>query len=877
MRGMIFSKFVKNQWVDVVMSILAQFYFLFPWIQTESGNYNVIMYLARGFWLQDFSSMLKMDFPTLQALGKNDVQEISILFQMLLWIMMAVWIMSILILILTLLRKETRWLLPMNVLAVIPNYFWTVSVSWTGDALPVIHLLYPMSLIFLNGIWLVAEKMAEAWDEAARNKKEEDERRRLYKKERKRRLYFPGRYSGLYYQMLWKDLKFRWRDVCFLFLAGFLTAMFLFTGVGMLNIFSSSHGEEQALLGAGLVEIMRDFLIVMVLIALFLVTLVLSFYRQRRAESTGLLETLGIRSDARFAAWIREIVLCFAAAGIAGMAAGTLLIQLFRSVAGYFAPELGDLGNVTVFSYLWTAGGVFLIELVGFAISHDMEAARSSTDGRAAAARAEKMPGRLKCLWLIIACILAGWCICRYAERRTGESIFFLSLFLLCLAVVIRNAWAILITWREKQPEVYIREIPRVHMIRYRFRTTVRYVSLLTIVHICVLFFFGVRLVSNQIAEDPESLFPYDYVFLANETDEELLGEFQEACDAELTTYPMVRATTVDNTEMPDDMRQPMIPQGQNIGISESTYRQLKEALGEKAEELKLDDEGNFVHIVYQQDAAAKAKPVDWYLGLETPYVHIGTPVYPYNMLDRETIFPPRQITGEETESLIGCFRQGKYENLIVFSDAYFEEAHREVEEGSTQLVLAEVPEENQEQAHTYMEAFREAHQEDEAHDSMVKSAYAKEEAVRQRYVERMADMTVNGCLILMLLAISLFLLHVKVKMELPQMQKRYQFMECFGMRQTERVRTERREVSRFLWIPLLLSAVFVPVFTGIVFRLREFDAGEIRAYLLCWAGLAAIYLAVQLLNLKILEYDVTKKVEETIRKERPLQAKNDR
>ena len=59
---------------------------------------------------------------------------------------------------------------------------------------------------------------------------------------------------------------------------------------------------------------------------------------------------------------------------------------------------------------------------------------------------------------------------------------------------------------------------------------------------------------SNQIAEDPESLFPYDYVFLANETDEELLGEFQEACDAELTTYPMVRATTVDNTEMPDDM-----------------------------------------------------------------------------------------------------------------------------------------------------------------------------------------------------------------------------------------------------------------------------------------------------------------------------------
>ena len=129
------------------------------------------------------------------------------------------------------------------------------------------------------------------------------------------------------------SIVWHWLIAVYLFLAGFLTAMFLFTGVGMLNIFSSSHGEEQALLGAGLVEIMRDFLIVMVLIALFLVTLVLSFYRQRRAESTGLLETLGIRSDARFAAWIREIVLCFAAAGIAGISRG-MLIRLFRSHFG---------------------------------------------------------------------------------------------------------------------------------------------------------------------------------------------------------------------------------------------------------------------------------------------------------------------------------------------------------------------------------------------------------------------------------------------------------------------------------------------------------------------------------------------------------------
>lgn len=872
MRGKKRTGLVKNQWVDLVMSIFSQVYFLFPWIRTENGNYNAVMYLARAFWRNDFSGMLRADFPGIRLLERNDVQGIVILFRLMLWIMLAVWLMSILILVLTILGKQIRWLLPvMNVTAIIPNYFWTVSVSWTEDILPVILLLYPMSLILLNGIWLVAEKMAEAWDEAARNKREEDERKRLYKKERKRRLHFPGRYSRLYDKVLWKDLRFRWRDVCFLFLAGFFSAMFLFVGIGMLEIFLSGEGEEQELIGAGLVEVMREFLIVMILISLFLVTLVLSFYRQKRAESAGLFLTLGIRSDALSAAWIRELVFCFSSSGIAGMAAGALLIQGFRFAAGRLAPEMGALENVTPLSCLWTAAGVFLIELTGFAISHDMEAARNSTDGRAAAARAEKMPGRFRRIWLAAALIAAGWCIGRYAQRRTGESIFFLSLFLLALSVVIRNGWAIWLDRRQKNPEVYIRELPEVHMIRYRFRTTVRYVSLLAIVHICALFFFGMKLVSGQIAADPSELYPYDYVFLADESDEELMEGFQEDCGAQMTVFPIVRATTVDNTEMPDDIRQPIFPQGQNIGISESTYRQLKEARGEAAKDLALDDAGNRIYIVYQQDQGAKAKPVDWYLGLETPYVHIGPPVYPYSMLDREALFPPRRIAGEETGSLIGCFRQGKYENLIVFSDAYFEKISQEEADGPTRLVLADIPQESRKLAEEYAEKFHDAHQEDEAFDSMVKSVYAKEEAIRQRHVERLAQMASGGCLMVMLLAVSLFLLHVKVKTELPQMQKRYQFMECFGMRRRERVRAEQKEVRRFLWIPLGIAAIFVVIFTGIVFRLREFDGADIRDYLICGSGWLLAYLAVQILNLKLLEWDVIRKVEETIRRDHPL------
>ena len=41
--------------------------------------------------------------------------------------------------------------------------------------------------------------------------------------------------------------------------------------------------------------------------------------------------------------------------------------------------------------------------------------------------------------------------------------------------------------------------------------------------------------------------------------------------------------------------------------------------------------------------------------------------------MEHQTYYPVRTITGSETSSLIGAFKQGKYENLIVFADAYFD------------------------------------------------------------------------------------------------------------------------------------------------------------------------------------------------------------
>ena len=116
-----------------------------------------------------------------------------------------------------------------------------------------------------------------------------------------------------------------------------------------------------------------------------------------------------------------------------------------------------------------------------------------------------------------------------------------------------------------------------------------------------------------------------------------------------------------------------VVQQGQNIGISESTYRELKKLAGEKPRDLMLDEAGEKIHVVYQQDQASKARPLDWYLCSSRPYVHIGQALMGHNYITREQTYPPREIVSEEREALTGAYRQGRYENLIVFSDTYFE------------------------------------------------------------------------------------------------------------------------------------------------------------------------------------------------------------
>ena len=63
------------------------------------------------------------------------------------------------------------------------------------------------------------------------------------------------------------------------------------------------------------------------------------------------------------------------------------------------------------------------------------------------------------------------------------------------------------------------------------------------------MFYFAFQSVSVTVAEQPESLFPYDFMCISYDEDQKTFENLEKQYGAKVTTYPMVRISNSDKTE----------------------------------------------------------------------------------------------------------------------------------------------------------------------------------------------------------------------------------------------------------------------------------------------------------------------------------------
>lgn len=643
----------------LIMQVIIQAVLLFPWMNMGTWKCNVPEYLIKLAASGDGMSYIKKSLKPLGVLDGADEQmmvQILMLFICELVMVLVIQVIGIVNLILALSNHHKLLLDIMSLIAGCMISFLGADGAVFSDPL---SQVYPFLLVVLLVINLIGAKLIDSWQEEKKIQEEVKAREKNYKEEKKKHLEFSGKYPKGFYMALWKNFKSSKRDFIVYVSMNLLPATLIFSGVGMAQMLAPFNKEGNILTGHGITAILLEFLIVSLIASLMLmITNLLSYFR-KRMRNYSIFSTLGMRKSTLYEVLGAEIVAGILGMLIGGACIGSVILCIIRRIFMARSGVGAQPAKITGFTYLIASLIMIGISGIGLMILRDFFLYRELKKMQLGDVEKEKMPEKRIGLWLTIGLVIVVFGIVNFGMRKNAEGLRILLFIFLGIYLAEKFGFGLFLKVRKHKKSYYAKLIPY-NSFYYRFKSTFRYVYVISLIPVLILFLFGKDMISAKIAQKPEGLFPYDFVCMATEADETFWKQLQEKYDVKFQEYPMVRVTNVDNSEKLDDARAVIMPQGQHIGISETTYKELNKALGKKSEKMNLSADGKEIYIIYQQDKSTKAHPLDYLNSRKEPYLHIGQPIESYGFLDREKIYPTRTVKGEKTDILTGAFRQGK-------------------------------------------------------------------------------------------------------------------------------------------------------------------------------------------------------------------------
>lgn len=642
-----------------------------------------------------------------------------------------------------------------------------------------------------------------------------------------------------------------------------------FCGFGIQKIFVVNYTIRSLLSGYS-TQILLGLYVPLGIISAFMTIVLILYYVKCSTGNYELLLTIGMSKKIYY--YIRGIEMCIGgtAIGMTGVAFGQILLRASIYIWGKWAAVSLDIPNLGMGVYVKS----FLIEGIVFAFScmASRDIYKGSRMGKNINRQdvPERMPSHYLEVVITAGCILCILQVYLYSKIYYFESVLLLFFFLLGLFLIMRYGIALVYIRRRKTIKYLYKLLEHMRMWN-KSLTNTGYLYVLMAAQFSVVFLCSLQMISVIFSEDAEKLYPYDMVCISDETDIEFFNKIEEEYKLKIESYPMVRVSNYDSTEALESAEQKTV-QGQHIGVSESTYHDLKRKVNQlySVKELNLEKDGRNIYVVHQQDQSTKAQPIDFWLHSSMPLLHIG---YPCTGVSRQIALTAhkrdigyyfKEIEGEEFGSLIGIFGQGVNENIVVFSDEYFEEAKewwktrniytgREIEDlqaripditikqGPTRLVLVTgIQKNDMPDIEEMMKEYREKHRYDEEYNRTVQSCYFKDEAIDKLTMERAVKLIINALMVFYFFLMSIFLIIIKLLTERKENKERNEFLQFMGMSYEDRKQLVFCENYRFFYVPAGIAAVSSIVFAFAVFKARMYSVSMIYnclKYMLIFGG----------------------------------------
>lgn len=888
---------MKRKIVSMIFYILNLGLFIFPWIIIGEKKYNFFQFV----WENTTVGMASFMEQAGLSLHQQSLLEGAVSLQIFLMLLNLVF--SVIYMFFVLKDRKLPFNIGVIATGVVTAYLHNTFPGTLGTLAPAqMTTAFSLFFILIPAVEFFTVMVMSRWTETVEESRTYAAEEKAWKEEVKRRTAFAGKYDTPFYRVVWKNFKANWKDYILLLFSCILIIAFVVVGFGIQKLMSIEYSLSGIQVLNGLGSILINAIVPLGIVSVFMIVMLLFYYLKCRAKNYGVFLTLGMRRKALYYFAGLEFASVFLISVIIGSILGTAVLLLFTSYSETLIGMTLDFSAVGIKTYLKS----FLTVILVFAVSAlaakeifvDFNVGKS-TDLRAIG---EPFPRKFRKVILAAGIMVCAFCLWQYSQIRCFEKVRLLIGFFAGLFVVIRYGLAEYLI-RSRRKKKYLHRAVVESQLFHKSKTSSGYILVLAIMQICVLFYFSFQVISPMVVEDNDTLFPYELVCIADDEDKDIFDALERE-GITTNSYPMVRVTNFDTTEK-WEARGEVAPQGQHIGISESTYHELKKRLDPEytATDLGLDAEGDKIYIVHQQDKSTKTQPIDFYGSAKRPILMVGEPtvgnidVSRISRTHEDTAFRYRNIVGEEIGTLTGIFRQGLRENIVVFSDEYFKtaqdmwkiidkntgllttgeyfqlmygEAKAEEEEGTnlaglylpegrdglygdfanlsqgpTTLVLVEeIPEDKKEAVQSYLDKFSERHADDDAYDAAVSCYYLKEDGINNIQTERFMKMVMNTLVIAIFFIMNIILVSIKMLSELDPNRRRADFLTCMGMYKKDRDKLIIKEilVDHHL-IPLIISMISALAYTFVVFHGRMYTAADIQDYMKLMIPMWAVYI----------------------------------
>ncbi|MGM0337737.1 hypothetical protein [Candidatus Enterococcus murrayae] len=571
-------------------------------------------------------------------------------------------------------------------------FFYFIFIQFYSSSIWLVLILILGALEFLLNRYLE--------DKIERDRKyaELQKIEKSYNEDRKRRLAFPGKYPPAFHQMIRRNFRFHQKNYLLLIVANALVFFTLVILFFTYKEFSGTHTQDSILDRTGLLRIFIESGGVLLLLLLLFLAFMDGLYVDFKAKHMELFIQLGIRKKTFLAMLLEEFSFC-ALAGI--LIGGTLSLLIARELSGF--------------------GWAFLlyVGLLTLAMSfHQEKILRLIQFEPREQAKPDRPNQRWTLLFLLVGLIALAITFWWFHRRKSAETLLVVGSLVVALWGLFLGGGGLYVKYKRGKISLLLSR----NDLFYRFHKSMNSLIVATLLQVLTIGFFLPRLVTFQ-QTSVSDLFPYEVVAKVKQPEVQQVEATLNQNEAAWEKYPFYPVTSVDGDpewEAFGTSRPVMFIQGQHIGISETSYQQLRQANKLAKHPLHLK-KGQW-HVVYQQSISIRGQPIDWDPQSTRPRLRVGTPLESYNTANVDLIFPMRNIKSQERLVLTGMFQRGLQENILVLADEEFRELAKK--ESPRQLFLVNGVQKNS----NSLSFLKKSYIDDKRWDSTIEPIYEKKQ-----------------------------------------------------------------------------------------------------------------------------------------------------